>query len=66
MAAGRLTSVDGQRVMAILDDCVQKLGFVSLLKKEALGSDETIISALGEDSAPFIVLQFFISLIDIK
>lgn len=51
----RLTSVEGQRVLAILDDCIQKLGYLSLLKKDALSLVDSAHLALGEDASTFMV-----------
>lgn len=50
----RLTSVEGQRVMSILDDAIQKFGFISMLRKEVLSSVETH-NTLGDDAAIFLV-----------
>ncbi len=57
----RLTSIEGQRVISILDDCVQKLSFITLFKKELLGSVESLHSALGSDAHLFIVCTFITS-----
>lgn len=41
--------------MAVLDDVIMQLGYVSLLKKEVLGYIESNPSSLGDDAHDFLV-----------